>query len=335
MTSSKKYNCFDKPLISVIVPVYNVEKYINRCIDSLLCQTYSNFEIIIIDDGSLDKSGAMCDKYSNFSKVKVFHKTNGGLSSARNYGLEKINGQYVAFVDSDDWVPNDYIQYLYDLISHCSADVARCSFQRIADNENLKDDLNVTIEELSGKEALRLMLRQEHGMNASVCTSLFKKDCFDTIRFPEGKYFEDLGTTYRILANVNRIVVSSASKYAYVIRNESIAHSKFKPEYMDELYFAKQILKYVDQNYADLHFDACIRVRSVAFHLYMMMTNEQLNDPLYNEYEQEFLNIIKRDRYRVIISKNTPLKVRMGTLCSLFGMHIVRMIYYKLGMYGK
>lgn len=325
----------NRDLISIIVPVYNVEKYINRCIKSLLCQTYDNLEIILVDDGSTDRSGRICDGYATVEKIQVYHKPNEGLSSARNYGLERSNGKYVAFIDSDDWVSDDYIQYLYELILCYAADISRCSFQMLSEENYLDEANDVIINNVSGKEALKLMLRQEKGMTTSVCTSLFKKECFENIKFPEGKYFEDLGTTYKILGKMDKIVISTAKKYAYFLRNDSIAHSGFKAEYMDELYFAKQILEYVSNQYSDLVFDACIRIQGVAFHLYMMMSEEQLKDLMYRKYRDILLETIKKYRFRMIISKKTTKKVRMGSICSLFGMRFVRKIYYKLGIYGR
>ena len=132
----------EQDLISVIIPVYNVEKYLKRCMDSVLKQTYSNIEIIIVDDGSTDTSGSLCDEYwKKDSRITVFHKENGGLSSARNFGLERVSGNYVCFIDSDDFIHENYISFMYDKIIKNDADICYCKSTKFTDDVQIKNEI--------------------------------------------------------------------------------------------------------------------------------------------------------------------------------------------------
>ena len=186
------------PLISVIVPVYNVEKYLKKCIQSIINQTYKNLEIILVDDGSSDNSGKICDEFAQKdNRIKVIHKTNGGLSDARNAGLDVMSGEWVSFVDSDDFVSPYYIENLHYLVNKYDVDMAITSFVRFF-NENTKLSSNkISNQEVlihNPDEAIKNMLYGKY-YSVSACFKIYKKDLFYNNRFTKGKIYEDFELT--------------------------------------------------------------------------------------------------------------------------------------------
>lgn len=210
-------------LISVIVPVFKVENYLNRCVDSILNQTYTNFELILVDDGSPDRCGQICDDYANKdSRVKVIHKENGGLSDARNAGIDIAVGEYYTFVDSDDWAHTDYLSILYYLLKDTSADISVCSYIR-TDNEKVKCDLNNTqIYELTNLEALEFLCNSFYRQMVTAWGKLYHKSLFSDIRFPVGKIHEDEFITYKLLYKAKKIALTTKQLLYYWQRPDSI-----------------------------------------------------------------------------------------------------------------
>lgn len=209
-------------LISVIVPIYKVEKYLERCINSILNQTYNNLEIILVDDGSPDNCGKICDFYQKKDpRIKVIHKLNGGLSDARNAGLNIASGQYLGFIDSDDYIAPDMYEYLYYLIKNTNADIGICNACIVSDFElpRYTDDNNPIV--LHGNQIMYSMICDKL-FTVNTWNKLYKSSLFDKIKFPVGRLYEDLATTYKLLDRADTVVVSKAKKYAYVQRNGSI-----------------------------------------------------------------------------------------------------------------
>lgn len=216
-------------LISVVVPVYKVEEYIERCIDSILNQTYRELEIILIDDGSPDRCGEICDQYSVIdNRIKVIHKTNGGLSDARNAGIQIARGEYITFLDSDDWITDNYIQTLYNLVIKKNADVSACNFIR-TDTEKIEDsNAQNIIYEFSNIQALEKMCGEFYEQLTVSWGKIFKSELFKEVRFPIGKIHEDEFTTYKILYKANKIVFTTEALLYYWQRPDSIMGTGFK-----------------------------------------------------------------------------------------------------------
>ena len=210
-------------LISVIVPVYNVEKYLGRCIDSILEQTYDNLEIILIDDGSTDNSGLICDKYAyKFENIKSYHKKNGGISSARNYGLDKIsnNSKYVAFVDSDDFLSPQMYKILYDNLIKYKCEIAICNFQKIY-NESPKEYISDRVQVLNNEEYMNQYFDDSYKSNV-VWNKLYTRKCLEGIRFEKGKIYEDIFYSPQVACRARRIVINESNLYYYYQRQGSI-----------------------------------------------------------------------------------------------------------------
>ena len=219
-----------KCLISVIVPVYNVELYLERCVDSIINQTYNNLEIILVDDGSPDKSGDLCDKLAKKdNRIMVYHKKNGGLSDTRNYGVRNANGEYITFIDSDDYVAKDYIEHLYSMIEEFNADIAAALFYRTSGDEFTGSMNNVLpqISVLNGKEACYKLLQggKYYCPLVIACAKLIRSNLVKENPFPVGKKHEDEATTAKFFINANKVVLSNREIYAYYQNENSITHS--------------------------------------------------------------------------------------------------------------
>lgn len=224
--------------ISVVVPVYKVEQYLDRCVESILNQTYHDFELILVDDGSPDNSGNLCDNWARKdSRINVIHKSNGGLSSARNAGLDEATGEYVTFIDSDDVIHWDYLAYLLTLCAENNADISMGKLIRFS--EDIPDDCrldNVETISRTGKETLYRFFEDgvEVSNYVSACCKLYRRSIFENIRFPEGRLFEDEYTTYRLYDKAGRIVESEAVLYYYYVNPNSITSNLTIEKRMDE-----------------------------------------------------------------------------------------------------
>lgn len=221
----------DEVLISVVVPVYNVEHYLKKCVDSICHQTYRNLEIILVDDGSTDRSGSLCDEFATSdSRIRVIHKSNGGLSDARNAGMELASGEWWMFVDSDDYIATDTAETLLlaAVENHCK--IAVCNMMRIyEDGKQEPFYCPVTEPTIWAGEQRFETLRQP-----SVCNKLFRADLFKELRFPKRKFYEDT-FVYHVLAHrASRIALTGLSGYYYLSRRESIlGQSQFTDRYFD------------------------------------------------------------------------------------------------------
>lgn len=220
--------------VSVIVPVYNVEKWVGRCLDSLLSQTKDNYEIIVVNDGSTDDSLNICRKYeSKYTKIKVFSKLNGGLSDARNFGLNYASGNYVMFVDSDDFVEENYIEKMFTIISKKKALMAICGFY-LTDEKGKKLDLfpqsrtlNFSNDkvEISGKELLYYLYNESGWVDVPAWNKIFDRKIFEKYKFKKGVYFEDSALIHKLVWNISQIMVIHEPLYNYVQRQNSIINS--------------------------------------------------------------------------------------------------------------
>ena len=215
-----------QPLVSIIIPIYKVEPYLRRCLDSVINQTYTNLEIILVDDGSPDNCPQICDEYAAKDKrIIVIHKENGGLSDARNAGLDICKGEYISFVDSDDWVDEKYIEILQNLSIKENADITIGENIQTVRNEKIINKAYST-KIYSSKEALFHLFRKNHIAFVVSWGKLYKRNLFDTLRFPVGKFHEDEYTTFILFYNTTKIVYTSQKIYYYYQRANSIISSR-------------------------------------------------------------------------------------------------------------
>ncbi len=208
-------------LISIIVPVYKTESYLRKCLNSIVNQTYKNLEIILVDDGSPDNCGKICDEYAaRDSRVKVIHQKNRGLSAARNAGLKIATGEYIGFTDSDDWIENDMFETLYLGALKYGTDIAVCGFFYVKGTQyrELREEHTVL---LSREDALHHLLL-DNTITNHAWNKLYKRELFDDVCYPEGRTFEDVATTYKLFEKADKIVFLNSSKYYYLQRDNSI-----------------------------------------------------------------------------------------------------------------
>lgn len=262
-------------LISVIVPIYKVEQYLERCVDSILNQTFTDFELVLVDDGSPDNCGVICDEYAKKDeRIVVIHKENGGLSDARNAGIEwalkNSDSEWITFIDSDDWVHIDYLEYLYNSAKKNNTDISVCHFERMSD---IDDKINTKLP-LSANVYTPEDFYVKENVNAVVAWGkLYKKELWTDIRYPYGKIHEDEFTTYKLLFKCNMITVLDCELYYYYINPNGIMNSEWSVKRLDALdALEKQISffqKYCYQEalyseieiYAELLFNSNINIK--------------------------------------------------------------------------
>lgn len=251
------------PLISVIVPVYKVEPYLSRCVDSILSQTFTDFELILIDDGSPDNCGEICDEYAQKDKrIQVIHKENGGLSSARNAGIDWVfansNSQFITFVDSDDLITRDYLEKLNDTILDECIDIATCKMHCFSDFEKLLSDI-VMYDEPStlprtytGRDAAFHLYKMDGEISIEACTKLYRKTLFANIRFPENKIHEDQAIIPILLYSSCKVATIDNRLYCYFQRSDSITKSSFSNKHFDDIDALESCMNYfkAQQEYA-------------------------------------------------------------------------------------
>jgi len=227
----------DKPKVSVIIPIFNVEPYLRRCVDSVLAQTLTDIELILVDDGSTDLSGTICDDYKEIDeRVIVKHINNSGVSVARNIGLDNAAGEYIAFVDSDDTIAPEMAEQMLSALQKENADLCICGFQRVSENYlPAGDKSSVPFQVLTGMQALEKLYTNDYLYFTIACNKLFKRSLFDSLRFPEGKLFEDGYVAFRYYFASRTIVCLPDCCYFYLTRSNSITTSSLSVKNLDGL----------------------------------------------------------------------------------------------------
>ncbi len=240
----------EEPLVSVIVPIHNVEGYIQKCVGSILQQTYTNLEIILVDDGSTDTSGGLCDKVKLVDpRVRVIHKRNGGLSDARNAGIQASKGVYLAFVDGDDYIHNEFIKTLLSTAIKYNADISVCSLYKVyADQSKTRKNKRQRLAVLNNVQAIQDILLPSSLCEVMTWNKLYRKNLFfeNHIEFPVGKIHEDVFTTYKLFFFANKIVFVDKPLYFYIQRGSSIQGSGFSRKNLVKLEACEDIARWVD-----------------------------------------------------------------------------------------
>ena len=240
------------PEISVIVPVYKVEKYLSCCVESILNQTFEDFELILVDDGSPDNCGSICDQYAAMDcRVRVIHQQNQGLSCARNTGIDNAQGRFLCFVDSDDWVAPEYCRVLYDLLTESTADFSVCGVCRFLDGEEPTPIESEDVVRVSNPEFLKLQLQRQSEFG--VWTKLFRRDLFEKIRFMPGKLNEDVIFSADLMKNCTKGVLLSRRELLYYRqRSGSIVSGQSKKGSCDRIVAGAYLLNAVLENCPEL-----------------------------------------------------------------------------------
>lgn len=313
----------EKPLISVILPVYNVESYLPACMESLFAQTYGNLEFVMVDDGSTSEECArMCDEYSRLDdRVVVFHKENGGLSDARNYGIRHSHGEYVTCVDPDDAVDKDYVEYLYALVEKYQCMMSVCQHRVRYDNGQVKDLGSEGDEKMPNRECLERMLYHDV-IDTSAWAKLYHRNLFENVEYPTGKLFEDIGTTYALMLQCDEIAVGYESKYTYNFHNNSIVNGTFSMSKLDMLEMTDKMAKDVLGVYPDLQ--AAVLRRQVYARLSTL--NQMLNasgDEIERK-RREIISYVMENSKNVAKDPKTPKRDRLAFILLRMGYPLYR-----------
>lgn len=303
--------------ISVIVPIYNVEKYLSRCVESILAQTYKNFEIILVDDGSPDKCPVICDTYeANYTCIRALHKENGGLSDARNAGIQIACGEYITFIDSDDYVNPLYLESLMKGIQS-GADISVCDLIDVYDDEGMVhlDRGKFTIDVLNADKALAEILYQEFH-DVSACGILLPLSLAQKYPFPKGKLFEDLFTTYKFYLNTKKVAFIRAQLYYYFQRKGSIMGKRNNAFINDLLEASNQLVQACDGKGSYIEKAALNKQFSNYCRLILQTSNLEKERP---EIYQQIKNTLKKERLSVLLDPSARTKNRLAALALMGG----------------
>lgn len=257
-----------QPLISVIVPVYKVEEYLDQCVSSIVNQTYQNLEILLVDDGSPDGCPAMCDRWAEKdSRIKVIHKENGGLSDARNAGLKIATGEYVAFVDSDDMISDDMLESLYNALYDTKSDIAECDYVYFEDKlPHIDDCTDAKHTIFCAEEALKALLEKKD-LYCVVWNKLYRRLLFDNLSFETGKLHEDVFFTYQVFGKCQSVVKVKQQMYYYRQRQDSIMGKSFSFGNLDALEAMEIQIDYMSKNYPKLELMSRMQLLGMCLYL--------------------------------------------------------------------
>lgn len=325
---------FSMPLISVIIPIFNVEKYLDKCLESVFRQTYKDLEIILVDDGSTDNSGKMCDSYKRkYPLITVIHKENGGLSDARNNGIKVAKGDYFAFLDSDDFLSPYFFEIIANVICDTQVDLValKHSYDFWDEDEETVELINNSteykMEIISNIEALEKMfyLEIEIGAPLKIC----KAEIFKELSFPKGLLYEDVATTYKEFINVDKVAIVDSRIYAYRKRMDSIIRQKFSNKKMGIIEVSQDVVHTIGNLFPVLLPAAKYRVFSPLFSVFLQIPIEE------KEYrKQVWAEILKYRKNVIFEKKRIRKKDRIAALLTYFGKDITYYIGKKFGQKG-
>lgn len=262
-------------MISILVPVYNVEKYLTRCIDSILAQTYTDYEIVLVNDGSTDKSGAMCDAYgAEHDCIRVIHQANAGLAQVRNVSVAAARGEYITFVDSDDAIEPEYLETLMRDLQETGSDISICSWCEVSDDgvrtELSWDQKEKGLQVWETEQAVKTLLYQK-GIDNNMWGKLYAASVLEGVVFPAGKVYEDIAVAYRIFLNAKKVCYRPRALYRYTSNTSGISQSVFTPKRMDLIDNVEAMYLDVEKRFSDYRTAARSRLLRAYIHVYLQI----------------------------------------------------------------
>lgn len=307
--------------VSIIVPIYNAERYLRDCIESVLGQTFTDWELILVDDGSTDRSNAIANEYKDHDRrIFLINKTNGGVSSARNTGLKATNGRYIFFLDPDDELYGYTISHLYETAKSYSADIVAGKYVYTHEKPILCPQAK-TIRLLSAEKLCQDTLYQKKGTDNSVWGKLFDRSLFENLMFYDG-WFEDLEIFHKLLFKSKKIAVSDEIVYFYRKHDQSFINS-WSDGRKDIIKVTEGIIYYMSNSKPQLvkaaehrHFSACYNLLNILLR-YASESTETIN---------YCSNEIKRLRNQILVDKDSRMKNRVGAFVSFFGLKFLKLI---------
>ena len=310
--------------ISVIVPVYNVEQYLERCVDSIINQTYTNLEIILVNDGSTDNSGKLCDELAKKDeRIRVIHKENGGLSDARNRGIEESESDLVGFIDSDDYIDRDMYEILLKNLNNTDADLSMCALYDVYNNTPEAQVTNKETWELSSEQAIKMVMEAKI-LSVTAVNKLYRKSLFSDLKFEVGKIAEDAFIMIKLLDKCEKIVATNEKKYYYVHRENSITTQKFSTKFLNVIEAYEQNSNIILEKYPKLKDVAQTRMNWAYFYvLDRLLLDDNYND---KELENKLISYLKNHRKDIL---NDPLFTK-GRKIGFIALLLSRNLYRKL-----
>lgn len=322
-----------KPLVSIIMPCYNVEKYIEECIKSVIAQTFTLWELIIVNDGSTDRTGKICEKYSRLDlRIQYFEEKNAGVAAMRNIGLQHAQSDWIMFIDSDDVVAENAVSYLWNLSLKYGGDITQGSYFKFLSKEDLTKKLykikkagkEPVIKIMSGKGAVKKSLYQEKklikgfinfGVDNSCCWKLINRRLFEGLTFKEGELYEDLNIFYQLGLRCRKYVLSSSPIYYYRKNPKSILHT-FDKRRLIVLEVTRRIEEKMRNEYPDLIGAAADRRFAANFNMFQLMTNSDNKEQYKKEIERTY-KYIKSNSLKILSNRKSRIKNRIGALAAL------------------
>ncbi len=302
-------------LISVVVPIYNVEKYLRKCLDSILEQTYCNLDIILVDDESPDNCGKIIEEYKKKDqRVRTIHQKNGGLSDARNAGIKIANGEYIIFIDSDDWVEKKMIEILYRNIEKYNSDISICEFIEEDDNGKVlsKKQYNYKFKEFNTFDAIKDLILQNTLTNHA-WNKLYKINLFNNVRYPKGQLMEDVSTTYKLIENSSKVVYQNIPLYHYIQRESSILGNITEKRIKDQEFAFFKRNEYLYNKYPELNniiqLDNLLNVKTLYYLSIMGNYKELYNSEQYKMYYKAYKPLYKSLKNDIKAMNNVSLNM--------------------------
>lgn len=308
--------------ISVIVPVYNTELYVKKCIDSILNQTFHEFELILLDDGSTDKSKEICNGYAKMNKnIRVIHSEHKGVAEARNNGLKEAFGEYITFIDSDDWIDKRYLETLYRLQETHHADLIISSGINVIDQKRVNEKNNdcrrafLEAQVVSKSEAYRRMLACENGASVVTWAKLYHRKLFEEVAYPKGEIYEDSKVISQIIEGCDKIVCTPYAGYYYLRRKGSIVHGRIHAGHISGMNNAKNLWDFIRVKYPSVEDAAKVHYIRNCFDLLNMM----IIDSKYRKQCCRLRKEIIREKAFFMSCRYISFVEKIGAICLLFG----------------
>lgn len=313
--------------ISVIVPVYNVEQYLERCVESIINQTYKNLEIILVNDGSTDNSGKLCDELAKKDdRIKVIHKENGGLSDARNTGIEVAESELIGFIDSDDYIDKDMYEVLYNNLRNTNSDLSMCALYDVFNNIIPPQVKQVDILELTSQEAIKMVMEAKI-LSVTAVNKLYKKDLFSDLKFELGKIAEDAFIMIKLLDKCEKVVATNEKKYYYIHRENSITTQKFSPKFLNVIEAYEQNYKIIENNYPELLQVAQTRMNWAYFYvLDKLLLDDNYED---KDLENKLVKYLKYNKKNILNDRLFTRGRKIGFLSLLVSKKLYKKIIEK------
>lgn len=310
--------------ISIIVPVYNVEAYLERCVESILKQTYTNLEILLVNDGSTDKSGELCDKLAlRDHRIRVIHKENGGLSDARNRGIDEASSNLIGFIDSDDYIDEDMYETLYRQMVASKADLSMCGHYDVYHQIPEKQVAEIKTWELMPEEAIKMVMEAKI-LSVTAVNKLYKKALFEQLRFRIGKIAEDAFIMVDLIHQCSKVVATNEKKYYYVHRENSITTQKFSLKFLNVIEAYEQNAKIISENYPDLYDVAIMRLNWAYFYvLDRLLVDNDFKDKV---LEDRLISYLKKNKKSILMDSRFTRARKM----SFLALCLSRKLYLKI-----